>query len=84
MKAIYTKYPNCIECMDLFGLKKTIDGKDACIWCHNNLTRYKVDVLQVGTGPLGENAVIKLNNGTMISVLLSELVVIGVDLDRGI
>ena len=84
MRAMYTKRPSCKECFDTFGPPDTkIDGKNQCEYCRGLLVTRDVEVLQVGTCLAGDGAVVQFKDGTLHAVLLSELVVYGIDWSTG-
>lgn len=69
MKGTYLRPVNCNTCIDMGWVTP-----DACVECER-LRHEEVDILQLGVGFFENKAVIKRPDGTLASVLLSELTV---------
>lgn len=71
MKATYVKTPSCQSCFDLGWYTA-----EACSYCKVERT-HTVEVLQLGTGFLGNKAIVKdVDTGQLDTVYISELAII--------
>ena len=72
MRAVYQEKPNCVPCIDIYG----IDVASECKHCME-LHRYEVDILQLGVGLFANKAVIRKQDGSLETVPLSSLTMKG-------
>lgn len=69
MKGIYLRQVNCNPCIDMDWV--TVENCTEC----ERLRHEEVDILQLGVGFFANKAIIKRPDGTLASVLLSELTI---------
>lgn len=72
MKAYYDPKQDCMICMEMGNWRP----KDfTCIDCKKTF-RQKVDVLTLGVGFFADKAVVKRDDGSLITIPISELTII--------
>lgn len=69
MKAIYQRPVNCNPCIDMNWMTAEV-----CAECER-LRREEVDILQLGVGLFANKAIVKRPDGTLATVLVSELTI---------
>lgn len=69
MKGIYKRPVSCSRCIDMDWMTP-----ETCAEC-KRLRREEVDILQLGVGFFANKAIIKRPDGTLATVLLSELTI---------
>lgn len=69
MKGIYKRPVSCSPCIDMDWMTS-----ETCAECER-LRREEVDILQLGVGFFANKAIIKRPDGTLATVLLSELTI---------
>lgn len=69
MKGIYKRPVSCSPCIDMDWMTP-----ETCAECER-LRREEVDILQLGVGFFANKAIIKRPDGTLATVLLSELTI---------
>ena len=70
MKAKYIEPARCQSCVDLGWWTA-----EACAYCSRERT-HTVEVLQLGTGVFGDHAIVKMEDGQLRTVRLSELTIL--------